>query len=162
MNVLQTTAVYVAKSVCIRLPEPPPADVVEVEIDGRRFPARYLQVRVRSGGKEYVYHYLSLGSTAEVMQLLGRKLNVKVLDAPAKLAAKTAEVPALPRQYLTLPCSEKIVKLLELAGGCIDMRTSEVAVSVMCAHSTIKAALKKLIEEGKVVEEEWRLCLQQR
>jgi len=159
--VLRTTAVYVAKSVCIRLPEPPPAETLEVEVDGRRFTARYLKMRVRSGSKEYIYHYLSLGTTAEAMQLLGRKLDVKILGPPTKVAASTTEMPILPRQYLTLPCTEKILKLLELAGGCIDMRTSEVSISVMCAHSTIKAALKKLHEEGKIMEDGWRTCLRQ-
>ncbi len=158
---LQTTAVYVAKSVCIRLPEPPPAEVVEVEVDGKRYTARHLQMRVRSSGREYVYHYLSLGSSSEVMHLLGRKLSVRVLGPSVKVAAETVETPLLPRQYLTMPCVEKILKLIELAGGCIDVKTSEISVSVMCAHSTIKAALKKLIEEGKIAEDGWRICLRQ-
>jgi hypothetical protein len=158
------TAVHVAKSVCIRIPAPPPSDVVEAEIDGRRFRAKYLKMRVRSGGREYVYHYLSLGLNSETLQLLGRRLEVRLLApaAPAvavKAVASTVELPAFPRQYLTLPCTEKILKLLELAGGCIDVRTSDVGMAVMCAVSTIKAALKKLREEGKIVEEGWRICL---
>ena len=162
-NAFPATAVYVAKSVCIRIPAPPPSGEVEVEVDGRRFRARYLQMRVRSGGREYVYHYLSLGLNSETLQLLGRRLEVRLLNAaPAaavKAVASTAELPAFPRQYLTLPCADKIVKLLELAGGCIDMRTSDVGLAVMCAASTIKAALKKLREEGKIVEDGWRICL---
>jgi len=75
------------------------------------------------------------------------------------LTLSTAELPILPRQYLTLPCTEKILKLLEMAGGCIDVRTSEVGMAVMCAASTIKAALKKLQEEGKIVEEGWKVCV---
>jgi len=157
------TAVYVAKSVCIRIPAPPPSDEVEVEVDGKRFRAKYLQMRVRSGGREYVYHYLSLGLNSETLQLLGRRLEVRLLNAaPAaavKAVASTAELPAFPRQYLTLPCADKIVKLLELAGGCVDARTSDVGLAVMCAASTIKAALKKLQEEGKIVEDGWRICL---
>jgi len=157
------TAVYVAKSVCIRIPAPPPSDVVEVEVDGRRFRARHLKMRVRSGGKEYVYHYLSLGSSIEVLQLLGRRLEVRLLNmtpaAAVKAVASTAELPAFPRQYLTLPCADKILKLLELAGGCVDVRTSDVGLAVMCAASTIKAALKKLQEEGKIMEEGWRICV---
>jgi hypothetical protein len=158
------TAVHVAKSVCIRIPAPPPSDVVEVEIDGRRFRARYLKMRVRSGGREYVYHYLSLGLSSEALQLLGRRLEVRLLApaAPAaavKAIASTAELPQFPRQYLTLPCTDKILKLLELAGGCIDVRTSDVGMAVMCAASTIKAALKKLQEEGKITEKGWRICL---
>jgi len=157
-------AVYTDKRVCIRIPTPPPYDVVEVEVDGRRFRARYRKIRVRSGGREYVYHYLALGSSIEVLQLLGRKLEVRLLmpaapAAPARAVAITAELPALPRQYLTLPCAEKIVKLLELAGGCVDMRTSDVGMAVMCAASTIKAALKRLQEEGKILEDGWRICL---
>ena len=158
-----TTAVYVAKSVCIRIPAPPPSDVVEVEVDGRRFRARHLKMRVRSGGKEYVYHYLSLGSSIEVLQLLGRRLEVRLLNmtpaAAVKAVASTAELPAFPRQYLTLPCADKILKLLELAGGCVDVRTSDVGLAVMCAASTIKAALKKLQEEGKIMENGWRICV---
>jgi hypothetical protein len=159
-----TEAVYVAKSICIRIPTPPPSDVVEVEVDGRRFRARYLRMRVRSGGREYVYHYLSLGLNSETLQLLGRRLEVRLMNAAPQAAAvkavvSTAELPAIPRQYLTLPCTEKIMKLLELAGGCIDVRTSDVGMAVMCAASTIKAALKKLKEEGKIVEEGWRICL---
>ena len=157
------TAVYVAKSVCIRIPAPPPSDEVEVEVGGKRFRARYLQMRVRSGGREYVYHYLSLGLNSETLQLLGRRLEVRLLNAaPAaavKAIASTAELPAFPRQYLTLPCADKIVKLLELAGGCVDMRTSDVGLAVMCAASTIKTTLKKLQEEGKIVEDGWRICL---
>jgi hypothetical protein len=158
------TAVHVAKSVCIRIPAPPPSDEVEVEVDGKRFRAKYLQMRVRSGGREYVYHYLSLGLNSESLQLLGRRLEVRLLTpmAPAaavKAVASTAELPVFPRQYLTLPCADKIVKLLELAGGCVDMRTSDVGLAVMCAASTIKAALKKLRDEGKIVEDGWRICL---
>ena len=157
------TAVYVAKSVCIRIPAPPPSDEVEVEVDGKRFRAKYLQMRVRSGGREYVYHYLSLGLNSETLQLLGRRLEVRLLNAaPAaavKAVASTAELPAFPRQYITLPCADKIVKLLELAGGCVDMRTSDVGLAVMCAASTIKAAIKKLREEGKIAEDGWRICL---
>jgi hypothetical protein len=137
---------------------------VEVEVDGRRFRAKYLKIRVKSGGREYVYHYLSLGLNRETLQLLGKMLEVRLLAPPAAAApvravASTAELPALPRQYLTLPCADKIVKLLELAGGCIDMRTSDVGLAVMCAASTIKAALKKLQEGGKIAEEGWRICL---
>jgi hypothetical protein len=156
------TAVHVAKSVCIRIPASPPSDEVEVEVDGRRFRAKYLRIRVRSGGREYVYHYLSLGLNRETLQLLGRRLEVRLLmptAAAVKAVAATAELPALPRQYITLPCADKIVKLLELAGGCIDVRTSDVGRAVMCAASTIKAALKKLQEEGKIVEDGWRICL---
>jgi hypothetical protein len=121
-------------------------------------------MRVRSGGREYVYHYLSLGLNSETLQLLGRRLEVRLMNAAPQAAAvkavvSTAELPAIPRQYLTLPCTEKIMKLLELAGGCIDVRTSDVGMAVMCAASTIKAALKKLKEEGKIVEEGWRICL---
>jgi hypothetical protein len=164
-NAFPATAVHVAKSVCIRIPAPPPSNVVEVEVDGRRFRARYLKVRIRRGGREYVYHYLSLGLNSETLQLLGRKLEVRLLNAapaapaPIKAVASTAELPAFPRQYLTLPCSDKILKLLELAGGCIDGRTSDVGLAVMCAASTIKTALKKLQEEGRIVEEGWRICL---
>jgi hypothetical protein len=162
--VFPVKAVYVAKDVCVRIPEPPPSDVVEVEVDGRRLRARHLKMRVRRSGKEYVYHYLCFGLNRETLQLLGRKLEVRLSapTAPAaavKAAASTAELPALPRQYLTLPCAEKILKLLELAGGCIDARTSDIGLAVMCAASTIKAALKRLKEEGKIVEEEWRICL---
>ena len=157
------TAVYVAKSVCIRIPAPPPSDEVEVEVDGKRLRARYLQMRVRSGGREYVYHYLSLGLNSETLQLLGRRLEVRLLNAaPAaavKAVASTAELPAFPRQYITLPCADKIVKLLELAGGCVDVRTSDVGLAVMCAASTIKSAIKKLREEGKIAEDGWRICL---
>jgi hypothetical protein len=155
------TAVYVAKSVCIRIPAPPPSNEVEVEVDGRRFRAKYLKVHVRSGGREYVYHYLSLGLNSETLQLLGRRLEVRLLNAtaPVKAVVNTAELPAFPRQYLTLPCADKILKLLELAGGCVDVRTSDVGLAVMCAASTIKAAFKKLQEEGKIVEEGWRICL---
>jgi len=157
------TAVYVAKSVCIRIPAPPPSDEVEVEVGGKRFRARYLQMRVRSGGREYVYHYLSLGLNSETLQLLGRRLEVRLLNAaPAaavKAVASTAELPAFPRQYITLPCADKIVKLLELAGGCVDVRTSDVGLAVMCAASTIKSAIKKLREEGKIAEDGWRICL---
>jgi hypothetical protein len=32
-------------------------------------------------------------------------------------------------------------------------------MAVMCAASTIKAALKKLQEEGKIVEEGWKVCV---
>jgi len=155
-------AVHVAKSVCIRIPVPPPSDVVEVEVDGRRFRAKHLKMRIRSGGREYVYHYLSLGLNRETIQLLGRRLEVRLLSAvpaPVKAVAATAELPAFPRQYLMLPCTEKILKLLELAGGCVDMRTSDVGLAVMCAASTIKAALKKLQEEGKISEEGWRICV---
>ena len=163
VSAFPATAVYVAKSVCIRIPAPPPSDIVEVEVDGRRFRARHLKMRVRSGGREYVYHYLSLGSSIEALQLLGRRLEVRLLNAaPAaavKAVARTAELPAFPRQYITLPCAEKILKLLELAGGCVDVRTSDVGLAVMCAASTIKAALKKLHEEGKITEEEWRICV---
>jgi hypothetical protein len=162
VSAFPATAVHVAKSVCIRIPAPPPSDEVEVEVDGRRFRARYLKIRVRSGGKEYVYHYLSLGLNSETLQLLGRRLEVRLLAPPASAAravASTAELPVFPRQYLTLPCADKIVKLLELAGGCVDVRTSDVGLAVMCATSTIKAALKKLQEEGKIVEEGWRICL---
>ena len=159
-------AVYVAKSICIRIPTPPPSDTVEVEVDGKRFRAKYLKMRVRSGGREYVYHYLSLGLNRETLQLLGKTLEVRLLApavpaAPAKAAAITTELPALPRQYLTLPCAEKIVKLLELAGGCVDVRTSDVGLAVMCASSTIKAALKKLKEEGKITEDGWKVCISQ-
>ena len=80
------TAVYVAKSICIRIPAPPPSDEVEVEVDGRRFRARYLKIRVRSGGREYVYHYLSLGLNSETLQLLGRRLEVRLLAPPAAAA----------------------------------------------------------------------------
>jgi hypothetical protein len=155
------TAVYIDKRVCIRIPTPPPSDVVEVEVDGRRFRARYRKIRVRSGGREYVYHYLALGSSIEAFQLLGRRLEVRLLNAssPVRAVASTAELPVFPRQYLALPCTEKIVKLLEMAGGCIDARTSDVGLAVMCAASTIKAALKKLQEEGKITEEGWRICL---
>jgi hypothetical protein len=155
------TVVYIDKRACIRIPAPPPSDVVEVKVDGRRFRAKYRKIRVRSGGKEYVYHYLALGSSIEVLQLLGRTLEVRLLPlaAPAKAVATTTELSALPRQYLTLPCTEKILKLLEMAGGCIDVRTSEVGMAVMCAASTIKAALKKLQEEGKIVEEGWKVCV---
>jgi hypothetical protein len=158
------TAVHVAKSVCIRIPAPPPSDEVEVEVDGRRFRAKYLKMCVKSGGREYVYHYLSLGLNHETLQLLGRRLEVRLLmpqspAAPVKAAVSTAELPALPRQYLALPCAEKILKLLELAGGCIDVRTSDVGLAVMCAASTIKAAFKKLKEEGKIAEDGWRVCV---
>jgi hypothetical protein len=155
------TPVYVDKRVCIRIPAPPPSDVVELEVDGRRFRARYRRIRVKSRGREYVYHYLSLGSSIAALQLLGRRLEVHLLNAAptVKAAASTVELPALPRQYLTLPCTEKILKLLELAGGCIDARTSDVGLAVMCAASTIKAALKKLQEEGRIVEDGWRICL---
>jgi len=164
-SAFHATAVHVAKSVCIRIPAPPPSNEVVVEVDGKRFRARYLKIRVRRDGREYVYHYLSLGLNRETLQLLGRRLEVRLLNAapaaaaPVKAVATTAELPAFPRQYLTLPCTEKIVKLLELAGGCVDMRTSDVGLAVMCAASTIKAALKKLQEEGKIAEEEWRICL---
>jgi hypothetical protein len=164
-NMFPATAVYIDKRVCIRIPAPPPSDVVEVEVDGKRFRARYRKIRVKSGGREYVYHYLALGSSIEALQLLGRRLEVRLLNtspaaaAPVRAVANTAELPAFPRQYLTLPCTEKIVKLLELAGGCLDMRTSDVGLTVMCAASTIKAALKKLQEEGKIVEDGWRICL---
>jgi hypothetical protein len=163
-GVFLTTAVYTDKKVCIRIPAPPPSDIVEVEVDGRRFRARYRKIRVRSGGREYIYHYLSLGSKVELFDLLGRRLEVRLLTpaapaAPSRAVAITAELPALPRQYLTLPCAEKIVKLLELAGGCVDMRTSDIGLAVMCAASTIKAAIKKLKEEGKIVEEDWRICV---
>jgi hypothetical protein len=164
-NAFPAAAVYVAKSVCIRIPAPPPSDVVEVEVDGKRFRAKYLKMRIRSGGREYVYHYLSLGLNSETLQLLGRRLEVRLLKtapaaaAPVKAVASTTELPAFPRQYLTLPCVEKIVKLLEMAGGCIDVRTSDIGLAVMCAASTIKAALKKLQEEDKIVEEGWRICL---
>jgi len=165
-NAFPATAVHVAKSVCIRIPAPPPSDEVEVEVDGKRFRAKYLKMRVRSGGREYVYHYLSLGLNSETLQLLGRRLEVRLLTpvapaaaAPVRAVASTAELPAFPRQYLTLPCADKIVKLLELAGGCIDVRTSDVGMAVMCAASTIKAAVKKLRDEGKIVEEGWRICL---
>jgi hypothetical protein len=159
------TAVHVAKSVCIRIPAPPPSDVVDVEVDGRRFRAKYLKIRVRSGGREYVYHYLSLGSSIEALQLLGRRLEVRLLNAapaataPVMAVASTTELPAFPRQYLALPCADKILKLLELAGDCIDVRTSDIGLAVMCAASTIKAALKRLQEEGKIVEDGWRVCL---
>ncbi len=163
-NMFSATAVYIDKRVCIRIPAPPPSDVVEVEIDGRRFRARYRRMHVKSGGREYVYHYLALGSSIETLQLLGRRLEVRLLTPAAptktvKITASTTELPALPRQYLTLPCAEKILKLLELAGGCIDVRTSDVGMAVMCAASTIKAALKKLQEEGKITEDGWRVCL---
>jgi len=156
--------VYTDKRVCIRIPAPPPSDVVEVEVDGRRFRARYRKIRVRSNSREHIYHYLSLGSKIELFDLLGRRLEVRLLTpaapaAPSRAVASTAELPALPRQYLTLPCAEKIVKLLELAGGCVDMRTSDVGMAVMCAASTIKAALKRLQEEGKILEDGWRICL---
>jgi len=159
--VLLVKAVYVAKDVCIRIPEPPPSDVVKVEVDGKRLRARHLKIRVRRDGREYVYHYLCFGLNSETLQLLGRTLEVRVLAtaAPVKGTASTAELPILPRQYLTLPCTEKILKLLEMAGGCIDVRTSEVGMAVMCAASTIKAALKKLQEEGKIVEEGWKVCV---
>jgi hypothetical protein len=158
------TAVYVDKRVCVRIPAPPPSDVVEVEVDGRRFRARYRRIRVKSDGREYVYHYLSLGSSIEAFQLLGRRLEVRLLTSaalavPVKAVASTAELPQFPQQYLTLPCTDKILKLLELAGGCIDMRTSDVGLAVICAASTIKASLKKLKEEGKIVEDGWRVCL---
>jgi hypothetical protein len=161
LNTFPATAVYIDKRVCIRIPAPPPSDVVEVEVDGRRFRARYRKIRVKNGGKEYVYHYLALGSSIDVLQLLGRRLEVRMLNAapPVKAIATTEELPVFPRQYLTLPCVEKILKLLELAGGCVDMRTSDVGLAVMCAASTIKAALKKLQEEGKIAEEGWRICL---
>jgi len=162
-----TTAVHVAKSVCIRIPAPPPSDVVEVEVDGKQFRAKYLKIHVRSGGREYVYHYLSLGLNSETLQLLGRRLNVRLLTPASpvtavKAVASTAELPALPRQYLTLPCAEKILKLLELAGGCADTRTSDIGLAVMCAASTIKAALKKLKEEGRIIEDGWSVCITQR
>jgi len=161
---LSATAVYIDKRVCIRIPAPPPSDVVEVEVDGKRFRARYRKIRVKSGDREYVYHYLALGSSIETLQLLGRRLEVRLLTpqtpaASVKAVAGTVELPAFPRQYLTLPCTDKIVKLLELAGGCVDVRTSDMGLAVMCAASTIKSALKKLQEEGKIVEEGWRICL---
>jgi len=157
-------AVHVAKSICIRIPAPPPSDVVEVEVDGKRFRAKYLKMRIRSGGREYVYHYLSLGLNSETLQLLGRRLDVRLLTpassaAAVRAVASTAELPQFPRQYLTLPCTEKILKLLEMAGGCIDVRTSDVGMTLMCAASTIKAALKKLQEEGKIVEKGWKVCV---
>jgi hypothetical protein len=161
-SVFTATVVYVDKRACIRIPAPPPSDVVVVDVEGRRFRARYRKIRVRSGGREYVYHYLSLGSSIEALQLLGRTLKVRLLASattPAKAVATTAELPALPRQYLTLPCAEKILKFLELAGGCIDARTSDIGLAVMCAASTIKAALKKLKEEGRVTEYGWRICV---
>jgi len=162
-DVFSATAVYIDKRVCIRIPAPPPSDVVEVEVDGKRFRAKYRKIFVKSGGREYVYHYLALGSSIETLQLLGRKLEVRLLTptSPAtavKVAASTTELPTLPRQYLMLPCTDKILKLLELAGGCVDVRTSDVGLAVMCAASTIKAALKKLREEGKIVEDGWRIC----
>jgi hypothetical protein len=161
---LHADVVRTSGYVCIRIPAPPPSDVVDVEVDGKRFRAKYLKKRVRSGGREYVYHYLALGSSIEMFQLLGRRLEVRLLAtatsaAAVKAVASTAELPAFPRQYLMLPCTDKIMKLLELAGGCVDMRTSDVGMTVMCAASTIKAALKKLQEEGKIVEEGWRICL---
>ena len=158
------TVVYIDKRACIRIPAPPPSDLVEVKVDGRRFRAKYRKIRVRSGGKEYVYHYLALGSSIEVLQLLGRTLEVRLLPlaAPVKATATTAELSALPRQYLALPCAEKIMKLLELAGGCVDARTSDIGLAVMCAASTIKAALKKLKEEGRITEDGWRVCISQR
>jgi len=157
-------AVYVAKDVCIRIPEPPPSSAVEVEVDRRRLRARYLRMRVKRGGREYVYHYLCFGLNRETLKLLGRTLEVRMLAtaAPVKAVASTAELPALPRQYLTLPCVEKILKLLELAGGCVDARTSDIGLAVMCAASTIKAALKKLKEEGRITEDGWRVCISQR
>ena len=162
--VLLVKAVYVAKDVCIRIPEPPPSDVVKVEVDGKRLRARHLKIRVRRDGREYVYHYLCFGLNSETLQLLGRTLEVRMLAtaAPVKAVASTAELPALPRQYLTLPCVEKILKLLELAGGCVDARTSDIGLAVMCAASTIKAALKKLKEEGRITEDGWRVCISQR
>jgi hypothetical protein len=166
-NAFPATAVYVAKSICIRIPVPPPSDVVDVEVDGERLRAKYLKMHIRRGGREYVYHYLSLGLNSETLQLLGRSLNVRLLTpaSPAtavKAVASTAELPALPRQYLALPCAEKILKLLELAGGCVDTRTSDIGLAVMCAASTIKAALKKLKEEGRITEDGWRVCFSQR
>ena len=162
--VLLVKAVYVAKDVCIRIPEPPPSDVVKVEVDGKRLRARHLKIRVRRDGREYVYHYLCFGLNRETLKLLGRTLEVRMLAtaAPVKAVASTAELPALPRQYLTLPCVEKILKLLELAGGCADTRTSDIGLAVMCAASTIKAALKKLKEEGRIIEDGWRVCISQR
>jgi len=162
-SMFTATAVYVDKRVCIRIPAPPPSDVVDVEVDGRRFRARYRKICVKRGDREYIYHYLALGSSIEMLQLLGRRLEVRLLDAPpaaaVRAAASAAELPAFPRQYLTLPCTEKIMKLLELAGGCIDVRTSDVGMTIMCAASTIKAALKKLKDEDKIVEDGWRICL---
>jgi hypothetical protein len=134
---------------------------MELELDGRRLRGRYMKVRVRKNGVERVYHYLSLGSKVELLDLLGRKVEVKLTEAQSasRAVAATAELPQFPRQYLTLPCTEKILKLLELAGGCIDMKTSDVGMAVMCAASTIKAALKRLKEEGKIAEEGWRICV---
>jgi len=160
-NAFPATAVHVAKSICIRIPVPPPSDSVEVEVDGERLRAKHLKMRIRRGGREYVYHYLCFGLNRDALQLLGKKLEVRMLSpaAPAKAVTSTAELPALPRQYLMLPCAEKIMKLLELAGGCIDVRMSDVGLAVMCATSTIKATLKKLKEEGKIAEDGWMICL---
>ena len=165
MAVLSTVlARVVSKKGCayIRLPERPAFDKAVVEVDGVRYRAKYVQERVKINGVVYVYHYLRLGCGMKVINLIGRMVEVKlvdVLDAPVRAVAKTVEVPVLPRHLLAAPCAEKVLALLQLAGGCINARTSDIAVATVCSSSTVKAAISALVKQGKVVERGWEICL---
>ena len=165
MAVLSTVlARVVSKKGCayIRLSERPAFDKALVEVDGVRYRAKYVQEKVKINGVVYVYHYLRLGCGMKVANLIGRTVEVKlvdVLDAPVRAVAKTVEVPVLPRHLLAAPCAEKVLALLQLAGGCINARTSDIAVATVCSSSTVKAVISALVKQGKVVERGWEICL---